>query len=82
MAIQTTISSSDTINGVVHILHGNGNDYKFLSETFLNSNIPADITFIEIDPNATGDFTILIDNPDPNIAGAVNLWVFSTRQSE
>lgn len=59
--------------GILTVLVGNGNDYRFYSETEPNSNVPDDIVYVRIDPNVTGDFTILIDNPDPNIAGAVDL---------
>ncbi len=57
----------------IDILRGAGNDYQFYAETSQGSGIPDDITLIKIDSGATGDFTILIDHPDPTIAGADDL---------
>ncbi|MCH8806496.1 MAG: hypothetical protein IH986_10455 [Planctomycetes bacterium] len=65
----------DIIQGgpTIIILKGDGNTYKFYSETSQGSGVPGVINNITVDnETASGDFTIWIQN-DPTGAGASNL---------
>lgn len=62
----------DQFAGTITILRGNGNAYKFYSETSLGSGSPGSINNITIDPGATGNCTLLIDSPNTGQAGALN----------
>ena len=58
--------------GEITILKGEANTYKFYSETVQFNGIPGVINNITVDPNASGDFSLLIDHPDAGKAGAEN----------
>ena len=58
--------------GTILIKKGDDNTYKFYSETFEFSGVPGVIEDITVDPGAMGDFSILIDHPDPGKFGALD----------
>jgi hypothetical protein len=57
-------------SGVITIIRGDGNTYKFYSETSEGSGVPGVINNITVDPNASGNFTLLIDHPTGGERGA------------
>ena len=68
-----TLGTDFAINqgaGTITILTGGDKNYKFYSETFEGSGVPGVINNITVDAGAMGDFSILIDHPDPGEVGA------------
>ncbi len=62
-----------TINntaGTITIHKGDGNTYKFYSETVAGNNTPGVINNITVDSTASGNFSILILHDDGVLAGA------------
>jgi cytoskeletal protein CcmA (bactofilin family) len=57
----------------IEILKGDGNTYKFYSETSQGNDTPGVISNITVDSGATGDFSILILHDDETTAGASDL---------
>ena len=61
------------VAGTIRILRGGDEkNYKFYSETFEGSGVPGVINNITVDAGAMGDFSILIDHPDPGEFGALD----------
>ncbi len=72
---QGTEFNINTSLGTIEILKGDGNVYKFFAETSQGSGVPGVINNIFVNSNASGNFTIWIqDDSTPNGApGASDL---------
>ncbi|MCA9245419.1 MAG: hypothetical protein KDA32_15805, partial [Phycisphaerales bacterium] len=59
--------SKNDVLGTITILDGAGRDFHFFAKDANGVEGNGNIDRITIDPNATGDFTILIDHPDAGV---------------
>ena len=59
----------------ITIVHGNGNNYAFYASDLPGGSGTGVINAIVVDPNAVGDFTITIDDPNcnPIVPGAARI---------